>query len=227
MASNAVSQPTSPWMGAGGTFVKQLDPADRNALLALGTTRRLRKGAFVFEAGRLGEMIYIVESGRVKVAQHSESGRELILWFCLPGEVFGLAASPRIGPRLVDAQACADTLIRCIPTAQFQEFLQLHSRASLELINLLLCRLYVLCDGILNLSAETAEKRLARLLLQLRHRYGCVIGEEVCLDIMLTQQEIADMIGASRQTVSALLNQMKKTGELRIVGRRLHLPLKA
>lgn len=225
MPPKSVSQPTSPWMGAGGAFLDQLEAADRKALLALGTTRRFRKGAFVFQAGRLGDTVYIVESGRVKVAQHSEAGREMILWFCLPGEAFGLAASPRIGPRLVDAQACIDSTIRCIPSAQFHRYLRSHPRASLELVNLLLCRVYVLCDGILNLSAESADRRLARLLLQLRHRYGRLEGHEICLDIALTQQEIADMIGTSRQTVSALLNQMKARGEVRAGGRRLYLPV--
>ena len=176
-------------------------------------------------AGVPGDTVYIVESGRVKVAQHAESGREMILWFCLPGEAFGLAASPRIGPRLVEAQACTDSTILCIPSARFQEYLRAHPRASLELVNLLLCRVYVLCDGILNLSAEHAERRLSRLLLQLRHRYGRVQGDEICLDIALTQQEIADMIGTSRQTVSELLNRMKARGEVRARGRRLYVPV--
>ena len=221
----SVSQPTSPWMGAGGAFLHQLDSRDRKALLAIGTSRRFRKAAFVFQAGRLGDTVYIVELGRVKVAQHAESGREMILWFCLPGEAFGLAASPRIGPRLVEAQACTDSTILCIPSARFQEYLRAHPRASLELVNLLLCRVYVLCDGILNLSAEHAERRLSRLLLQLRHRYGRVQGDEICLDIALTQQEIADMIGTSRQTVSELLSQMKARGEVRARGRRLYVPV--
>jgi CRP-like cAMP-binding protein len=225
MPPKSVSQPTSPWMGAGGAFLDQLDPADRKALLAIGVTRRYRKGAFIFQAGRQGDSVYIVETGRVKVAQHAENGRELILWFCLPGEAFGLAASPRIGPRLVDAEACTDSSIRCIPSEHFQAFLRSHPRASLELVNLLLCRVYVLCDGILNLSAENADRRLSRLLLQLRHRYGRIEGDEICLDIALTQQEMADMIGTSRQTVSELLNEMKARGEIRTGGRRMYLPL--
>jgi CRP/FNR family transcriptional regulator len=224
MDSNSVSQPTSAWVGAGASFVGQLEPGDREALVALGIVRRFRKGSRVFKAGRQGDTVYIVESGRVKVAQHSAGGRDLILWFCLPGEAFGLAATPRIGPRLVDATACADSSIRCIPSDEFQAFLRYHPRASLELVNLLLCRVYVLCDALLNLTAESAQTRLARLLLQLRYRYGRPAGGEVLLDIALTQQEIADMIGTSRQTVSGLLNEMKSAGALRISGRRIYVP---
>lgn len=225
MVVKSVNQPTSPWMGGGASFLEQVDRRDREALLALGSVLRVRKGAFVFRAGRQGDSVYIVESGRVKVAQHSGGGREMILWFCLPGEAFGLAASPRIGPRLVDAQACVDSSIRRIPAAQFQGFLRSHPHAALELVNLLLCRVYVLCDGMLSLTADSAQTRLSRLLLQLRHRYGRVVRNEICLDIMLSQQEIADMIGTSRQTVSALLNQMKANGDLRTAGRRLYLPI--
>lgn len=212
-------------MTAGAAFLDQLSSADRGALLALGATRRFHKGAFVFKAGRVGDTVYIVESGRVKVAQHSESGREIILWFCLSGEAFGLAASPRIGRRLVEAQACTDSSIRCIPAAAFHAYLRVHPQAAVELVNLLLCRVYVLCDAMLNLTTESVEARLSRLLLQLRHRYGRQVGGEVLLDIAITQQEIADLIGASRQTVSGLLHRMKMKEELRYERRRLYLPL--
>jgi CRP/FNR family transcriptional regulator, cyclic AMP receptor protein len=226
MAPKSVSQPTPPaWLGAGASFLDQLDAADRSALMALGAPLRFRRGAFIFKSGREGDMVYVVESGRVKVAQHSVGGREMILWFCLPGEVFGLAASPRVGPRLVDAQACTETTVRCIPSGKFHTFLRTHPRVSVELVNLLLCRLYVLCDGLLNLTSESAEGRLASLLIHLRYRYGRPVGDEVCIELALTQQEIADMIGASRQTVSGLLNQMKQKGEIRVAGRRLFLPL--
>ena len=159
----------------------------------------------------------------MKIAQLSKIGREMILWFCLPGDVFGLAAMPGLGPRLVYAQACTQTAARCMNRDAFLSFLLGNPRVSIELVNLLLGRLYSVCDGLLNVSEDTAENRLRRLLARLGHRYGRRIGEELSLDFPITQQEIADMIGASRQTTSSLLNRLKHAGEIRVERRKIFL----
>lgn len=211
------------WVSASGCFLDQLERREREELLGLAKVRNYRKGAILFRAGIKGNMVYILESGRVKISQLSTTGREMILWFCLPGELFGLASVPSVGPRLVYAQACTEARVHCIARADFLNFIRGNANVSGELINLLLGRLYVLCDALLNASSECTEDRLLRLLSRLRHQYGRPVGDELCLDIPLTQQEIADMIGSSRQTVSVLLNRMKQRGSIRVAQRRLFL----
>ncbi len=124
------------------------------------------------------------------------------------------------------ADACSDTTVRRITSTDFRAFLSTRPLVALELVDLLLCRIYLICDRSLNLTAEEAQTRLSRLLLQLRYRHGRVVGDEICLDIALTQQEVADMIGTSRQTVSELINKMKAAGEIRVAHHRLYMRAK-
>lgn len=203
--------------------MQHLEQTDRDDLLALATVRSVQKGQLIFRAGVYGENVYILESGRIKVAQIAPAGREIILWFCFPGELFGLTAVPGTGPRMVFARACTDVRLHCIARAKFLSFLLSNPRVSIELINLVLGRLYLLCDALLNATTESADIRLQNMLRRLSNQYGRAVGGEVCLDIPLTQQDLADMIGASRQTVSGLLNRMKDKGLLRARGRRIYV----
>jgi CRP/FNR family transcriptional regulator len=212
-----------PWLSASGGFTRHLVAKDRELLLSLGTVHRYRKGELLFRAGAPGKDVYLLESGRVKLSQVAPAGREIILWFCFPGELFGLAAVPGTGPRMVFGQAVTDVRVRQIPRAQFLTFLLGNPRVSLELINLVLARLYLLSDAFLNVTAESAEFRIHNLLRRLCLQYGKAVGREVFLDVPLTQQDIADMIGASRQTVSGLLARMKERGLIRMVGRRMYV----
>jgi CRP-like cAMP-binding protein len=212
-----------PWLSASGGFTRHLAPEDRELLLALGTVHRYRKSEILFRAGAPGKDVYLVESGRVKLSQIAPAGREIILWFCFPGELFGLAAVPGTGPRMVFAQAVTEVRVRRIARGQFLSFLLDNPRVSLELINLVLARLYLLCDALLNVTTESAEFRIRNLLRRLCLQYGKRTGKEVFLDVPLTQQDLADMIGTSRQTVSGLLARMKERGAIRMAGRRMHV----
>ena len=212
-----------PWLSASGGFTRHLAQEDRDRLLALGTVRSVRKGEMLFRAGAPGKDVYLLESGRVKLSQIAPAGREMILWFCFPGELFGLAAVPGTGPRMVFAQAVTEVRVRRIARAQFLSFLLGNPRVSLELINLVLARLYLLCDSLLNVTTESAEFRIRSLLRRLCLQYGKVVGNEVFLDVPLTQQDLADMIGASRQTVSSLLARMKERGAIRMTGRKMYV----
>jgi CRP-like cAMP-binding protein len=212
-----------PWLSASGGFTRHLIPEDRELLLSLGTVSRYRKNETVFRAGAPGKDVYLVESGRVKVSQIAPAGQEIILWFCFPGELFGLAAVPGTGPRMVFAQAVTEVRVRRIAREEFWSFLLGNPRVSLELINLVLARLYLLCDALLNVTTESAEFRIRNLLRRLCLQYGKRIAKEVLLDVPLTQQNLADMIGTSRQTVSGLLARMKERGAIRTAGRRIYV----
>lgn len=72
-------------------ILARMSGEDREALLSLGTMQRFSKGEFVFRAGAPGKHVYFLRKGRVKICQPSHTGKEVILWFCFAGEMFGLA----------------------------------------------------------------------------------------------------------------------------------------
>ena len=83
------------WYIPPSDFLSRMSARDRATLLEAGTRRQFKKHDFIFQAGSPGENVYALIDGRVKIYQLSGLGRETILWFCFPGEVFGLAEIPR------------------------------------------------------------------------------------------------------------------------------------
>jgi CRP/FNR family transcriptional regulator len=201
------------WFLSSSDFLGRMPANDRRDLLEVAEARLARNEEFVFQAGSPGETVYILEEGRIKIFGLSSLGKEVILWFCFPGEVFGIAEMPRGGPREVFAQACSDCRLYAIPQGLFKDFLVDHPSTAMLVIDLLSCRLRILGDMVKNLTADDVTTRLAKLLIRLSARYGQrVTAAHLRLSIRLTHQELADMIGATRQTVTGVLSELRRRG---------------
>ncbi len=197
-------------------LLSSLPEADLAALLHIGQTHRFRKSEFVFRAGDATHHVYLLLRGRVKIYQPSSVGKEVILWFCFGGELFGLAEAARGGERVVSAQACDDAEILCIRQEQFTAFLLQHPRTALMIVQVLSCRVRVLGDVVINLISDDVRTRILKMLLQLGSRCGIPDEQGLRLNITLTHQEIADMIGTTRQTVTTMLGQLEREGMIKI-----------
>jgi len=205
----------SPWL-APTDFLGTIPIQDRSELLALSQRRAYRRQEFIFQLGAPCEHVYLLSQGRVKIFGLSALGKEVIQWFCLPGELFGLAEIARGGPRKVYAQACIDCEVYAVPPDHFKMFLARHPATSLSVIDLLSSRLRVLGDMLQNLTSDDVTTRVVKLLLRLCARYGKHAEGQICLELPLTHQEMADMIGATRQTVTTVIGELKRMGALRI-----------
>lgn len=206
---------------ASSDVLAQIGEQDLKTLFSLGKTQHYPKGTFIFHAGGAGSHVYFLRRGRVKIYQLSPAGREVILWFCFSGEMFGMAEVTRGDGRVVNAQACEDSEALCVPKEQFNAFLESHPKIALLIMHVLSCRLRVLGEVLVNLASDDVNTRLAKLILRLGARYGKRVGTEVHLDIHLTHQEMADMIGTTRQTVTSALGHLKRQGILSMGNRRI------
>lgn len=200
-------------------FLSSVDDDEKQSLIDMGELRNFKKEELIFNAGSLVDNVYILVDGRVKIYQLSPVGKEVILWFCFPGEIFGLAEILQSRRREVYSQACSDVDVLVINNNQFKSFLLDHPKVALNVIDWLSCRLRELGDILLNLAADDVTSRVIKLITRLSARYGKQYNEGIYLDIPLTHQEMADMIGASRQTVTAVLGKLRRKGELRIENR--------
>lgn len=213
-----------PWFVPASDFLGKMAPADKEQLFALAHRQAYRRNAFVFQAGSPGRNVYILSQGRVKIYALSALGKGVLLWFCFPGEVFGLAEATRGGPREVYAQACSDSVVLSITREAFRHFLETHPAAATLVIDLLSCRLRTLGDMLINLTADDVSTRVVKLLTRLSARYGKHANDsDLYLDIRLTHQEIAEMIGTSRQTVTSILGELKRKGLLHIENHVIHI----
>jgi CRP/FNR family transcriptional regulator len=204
-------------------FLGSLEGAERQVLFALGSRRHFAKGDMVFRAGDPGAHVYFLESGRTKIWQPAGNGREVILWFCLPGEIFGLAEVARGGGRVVCAQACEASAVLAVSQEAFRGFVASSPKAALLSMQVLSARLRGLSDVMVNLVADDVDTRIAKLILRLGARYGRREAHIIHLDIPLTHQEIADMVGTTRQTVTSALTRLKRQGVLSIDTHRIHI----
>ena len=211
------------WFVSPSDLLSQLTPYDRNSLLAITEKQEYQKNNFIFQSGMPTENMFILQKGRVKIFEQSSSGKEVILWFCFPGEVFGLAEISQGQPRAVSAQSVSQSTLLTIRREAFNQFLLSHPDAALVVIDLLSRRLRGLGDMLMNLSCDDVVSRLIKLLVRLSTRYGKRDKGNVYLDVHLTHQEVADMIGTSRQTVSSTFGKLKRDGILEIIDHCIYI----
>lgn len=204
-------------------FVAHLSPTDWQALRACGQPLPVKRGEVLFAAGGTGNHVYIVERGRVKIFQLSAKGKETLLWFCALGEIFGVSELCTGSARQVYAQASEDTLLIGIERDRFKDFLASRPAMSLRVIDILAQRLRHLSHTVERLATTDVRERLQRLLVQLGERYGRRKDNGVCIDIGITHQEMADMIGTTRQSVTSILSELKRDGAVAFYGKRLYL----
>ena len=198
-------------------FMARLSTADRDDLRRLAATRRVARGELIFKAGSAGDNVYFLESGRIKIYHLSPTGKEILLWFCFSGEIFGLAEVCHGGGREVYAEACETTQLLAVRQENFKTFLEGHPAAALLVNDVLAGRLRNLGNLIKSLVVSDVDERVAQLLARLAATYGHKMPNgDVVLDIRLTHQEMANMIGSTRQSVTSALSALRRSGVLNV-----------
>lgn len=201
----------------------RMSPEDAVDLRAMAHTTHFSRNELIFHAGAPGRNVYFLQKGRVKIYQPSLNGKEVILWFCFPGDMFGLAEVAQGGGRIVNAVACEKSEVLTVSQNQFADFMQGHPAAALLVMQVLSCRLRTLGEVIVNLVNDDVRTRIMKLVLRLSARQGQPQGQHIHLDLPLTHQEIADMVGTTRQTVTSVLSELKRQGLMSLENRRIQI----
>jgi CRP/FNR family transcriptional regulator len=173
-------------------------------LAKLAVEHSFMPNEFIFWDGDEPEWFYIVAEGRVKVLKHSSSGKEFVIAFFGPGEVFGEVAVFEGKPYPASAQAVAKTRVVGIRRADLLTFLASRPQVALSIINVLGERLRDAQSRLRDLAAERVEQRLASVLLML--------SSKIRLTLPFTRQEIADMVGTTTETAIRILSQLRERG---------------
>jgi CRP/FNR family cyclic AMP-dependent transcriptional regulator len=190
--------------------------ADLENLAALAMVRRYPKNAIILSEGDSADALYLILSGRVKVFVESEDGRRVILATQRAGEYFGEMSLDE-GVRSASVMALEACELSLLQRADFRDFLGGHPDAALAVINNLIRRTRSLTHRIRDLSLLDAYARLAKLLVSL----ATVEGGRSIVSEPLTQKEIGERIGVSREMVSRIFKDLKAGGYIGNEGRRL------
>ena len=186
------------------------------------------QGAVLFVEGQLPRGIFVLCKGSVKLSINSPSGRTVIVKLAEPGEVLGLSATISGKPYEVTAETIDPCQVNFVKRDDFLRFLKDDVEACFKVAEQLSEKYHNACKeaGALGLSHSAAEK-LAKLLLEWSSKNGEAQKQEPRLKLALTHEEIAQMIGTSRETVTRLFADLKKRQILQTKGSTLVIRNKA
>ena len=197
---------------------------DESELLGLGACARrrtYRKGEFIFHQGDPGDAVFVLTEGRVKVIFASEDGDEMILATLQPPHFFGELALIDGGPRSASIQTLEPTAVLTLTRATLLD-LMARQPAVTDLILRSLGRLVrLMIAQASDLVFMDLHGRVAKLLLRLIGQATGQPGEQLSLDLKMTQSDLAAMVGGSRQSVNHILHEFERRGYLRLTGHTL------
>ncbi len=189
------------------SIFSSLNDDELGELADLSSEKSFMPNEFVFWDGDTPEWLYIVAEGKVKVLKHSSLGREFIIAFFGPGEMFGEVAVFENKSYPASAQAVAETKVVGIKREDFLSFLANCPQVALRIINVLGGRLRDAQSRLRDLAGERVEQRLASVLLMLSAKLG--------LTLPFTRQEIADTVGTTMETAIRVMSHLKDRGIIR------------
>jgi CRP/FNR family cyclic AMP-dependent transcriptional regulator len=183
-------------------FFRELEPAALDQLCRYASTRNFKRGATVFAKGDAGNCLFAVASGSVKMSISSVEGRSAILNIIGKGEIFGEIALLDGGPRTTDATAHSNCELVVLDRRDFLPFLRQQPSLSMKFINLLCARLRWSSEQIEHVILQDLPGRLAGVLIGLAARRPPTPAGR---PIAITQQEIGEMVGMSRESINKQL----------------------
>ena len=189
------------------SIFSSLNDDEADQLAGLSVVRSLMPNEFIFWDGDAPDWFYIVVEGKVKVFKHSSLGKEFIIAFFSPGEMFGEVAVFENKPYPASAQTVTETRVMGVKREDLLSFLASRPQVALRIISVLGGRLRDAQGRLRDLAGERVEQRLASVLLMLSSKLG--------LTIPFTRQEIADMVGTTTETAIRVMSHLKDRGIIR------------
>ncbi|MFN8097736.1 MAG: Crp/Fnr family transcriptional regulator [Dermatophilaceae bacterium] len=192
-------------------------------LLSAMTPLRLERGDELFHEGDPGDRLYVITEGKVKLGRTSSDGRENLLAILGPGEMFGELSLFDPGPRTATATAVAETQMVGLTNDQLHSYVARHPNVALTLLAALARRLRRTNESVADLVFTDVPGRVAKALLELSGRFGRPVEDGVLVAHDLTQEELAQLVGASRETVNKALADFATRGWIKLEARAVLL----
>ena len=204
-----------------GSWFSKLSLPLREAILSRSIVRRIADGALMGSRGSPADEWCGVAKGSVRVSSVSLSGKQVSLTYVEPGVWFGDIALFDGLPRTHDANAHGETTLLVVRKPDFREILAQHTELYEALLRLNCRRLRLMFDVVEDLNTRPLAARLAKQILLLARSYGVPQGEEIRIGLQLAQEDLAQLLGASRQRVNQELKGFERDGAVRIEPTRL------
>ena len=200
-----------------------LDDDAAGALRASMSEVSVARGRVLFDEGDPGDRLYVVTHGKIKLGRTSADGRENLLAVLGPGEMFGELSLFDPGPRTATATAVTDTRLIGLGHDDLQPWLAGRPEVAGQLLTALARRLRRTNESLADLVFSDVPGRVAKALLDLAQRFGSPTEHGLHVTHDLTQEELAQLVGASRETVNKALADFAQRGWVRLEARAVDI----
>ena len=201
-----------------------LSDSELKSIQELCKTRKYPKNSMIILEEEMGDVVFIVMSGTVKITRVNDEGKEVILAMLGSGEVFGEMAILDGESRSANALSQENCEVVTINREDFLNLLKTNNKVSLNLMTEFAIRLRKSDQQIEALSLDDAEHRIGVSILNLAEELGVIRQGVVTVENLPYQQDIANMAGTSRETVSRVMKTFEDRGLITKTGHKLSIP---
>lgn len=211
----------TPWYWERVSLFDGVEASAKELFLRHATMHSYRRGQHVFREDDDANQVFYLHEGMTRIYRLSPDGDLTVYWFCIAGELFGAGGITGCRNQAVNSQAITKSTVYVMLRPVFEQMLTLHPKIAYNALKLMGARLRLACDTIVDMRSQKTNTRVALALLRLSHNCGVHVGNAVKIDAPITHQEIANMVGACRQTVTEVLRELEGNGLVRQEGRQL------
>lgn len=188
----------------------ELNEEDLDQLKDITSKGTYRKRECIFMEGEEREAVYFIHSGTIKTFKVDYDGKEQIINLLQAGDMF-----PHIGffeesPYPATAEVISDTVLFMIRIEDFDEFMITHPRIAMKVMKIMGQKISALTQRIQEMTSQDVHHRVVLALIRLAQESGLSDNQEIFIDIPITNQDVANIVGSSRETINRVLNQLKK-----------------
>jgi len=201
-------------------FLQDLTARELKKIAPYFQEYRFKRNQHIFREGDPANRFYIIKSGRVRLLKTAASGKEMVLEVMVPGQLCGGTALfgevHRNGAQAVEA-----TIAYGISRDGYQDLLSTNPKIARGIIKYLGAKLMDAHDVIISLVSSKVESRIASVIVRLCENHGSVIDNGILINIRLTRQDIADIVGSTVETTIRTISRFQKQGLLATVSGNL------
>lgn len=198
-----------------------LTPADRDHLLAIGEQRMFDEDDVLIHQGDPTDHVFVVLAGRVRAYSTNRDGHEVVLAVRGPGDVLGEVAALHGWPRTISLRAMDRVHVLQLRRQQFLDVLRERPEIAIALVKLVSIRLHEADAALLEFATQDVSRRVAGYLLRIAGQHGVADADGIQLGVALSQQEIANRVGASPRGVSRAMAMLRDRGMVVTAPRRI------
>jgi CRP-like cAMP-binding protein len=194
------------------SILKGLDENSFQRVLESAKIKKLGDGQYYFLAEQPATHAFILLDGKVKLAQVTTDGHQVILGYLVPGRVYGIIAILKKVTYPVSAQAVGNCKALVWDQATLNHLMETSPRIALNSLRLMSGQIKEFQNRVKDLSTKRVEQRIARAILRLARQSGKKVEEGVLIDLPLSRQDLAEMSGTTLYTVSRIFTEWEKCG---------------